>query len=93
MTYKTWETFLDQMNESKDTVVLDLTKKGEKMVKGKIKDGLLEIIKQTKSFLIYKSLLNNDYEIHDKKGLLTTRDTLEEVDVFLKNNENKKPRI
>ena len=26
MTYKTWETFLDQMNESKDTVVLDLTK-------------------------------------------------------------------
>jgi len=63
------------------------------MVKGKIKDGLLEIIKQTKSFLIYKSLLNNDYEIHDEKGLLTTRDTLEEVDVFLKNNENKKPRI
>tara|TARA_R100001086_G_scaffold141818_1_gene74506 strand:+ start:241 stop:483 length:243 start_codon:yes stop_codon:yes gene_type:complete len=29
MTYKTWETFLDQMNKSKDTVVLDLTKKGE----------------------------------------------------------------
>ena len=26
MTYKNWETFLDQMNESKDTVVLDLTK-------------------------------------------------------------------
>ena len=52
MTYKTWETFLDQMNESKDTVVLDLTKKGEKMVKGKIKDGLLETIKQTKSFFL-----------------------------------------
>jgi len=54
---------------------------------------LRETIKQTKSFSIFKCLLNNDYEIHDKKGLLTTRDSLEEVDVFLKNNENKKPRI
>jgi predicted nucleic acid-binding Zn-ribbon protein len=26
MAYKTWKTFLDQMNESEDTVVLDLTK-------------------------------------------------------------------
>ena len=54
---------------------------------------LRETIKQTKSFSIFKCLLNNDYEIHDKKGLLTCRDTLKEVDVFLKENQNKKPRI
>ena len=54
---------------------------------------LKEKIKETKSFSIFKSLLNNDYEIHDKKGLLTTRDTLNEVEVFIKNNDNNKQRI
>ena len=63
-----------------------MNNKGEKML-------FRETIKQTKSFSIFKCLLNNDYEIHDKKGLLTSRDNLKEVDVFLKENENKKPRI